>query len=128
MNSNHDSKIVIKSPSYIDNNRDLRLDFLRGYTLFAMAIYHFSEGSYYRNITGGSVFLINAAEVFFFISGFTLGFISLGKPLTLVIMRTLKRTRTIYLFTVTLTLIALLFLEEVIFTIREFDQPELLID
>lgn len=48
-----------------EGKRDLRLDFLRGFCLFAMAINHGGLDSYWQIITGGSVFLINAADGFF---------------------------------------------------------------
>lgn len=83
--------------------RDLRLDWLRGYALFAMAINHFGVESNYQIITGGAEFLINAAELFFFISGFTLGFISINRPLEVTIKRIVKRTWIIYLFALAMT-------------------------
>ncbi len=57
--------------------RDRRLDWLRGCAVLAMSINHFGlDRSWYHPVTGGSVFLINAAEVFFFVSGVTLGIVS----------------------------------------------------
>ena len=57
--------------------RDVRLDLLRGFALFAMAINHVGfHNSIYHTVSGRSEFLINAAEGFFFISGMTLGFIA----------------------------------------------------
>ena len=45
-----------------EGKRDLRLDFLRGFCLIAMVINHGGPDSYWQIITGGSVFLINAAD------------------------------------------------------------------
>ena len=68
--------------------RDERLDLLRGYAVFAMSVNHLGIGSrFFTPVTGGSVFLINAAEVFFFISGLTLGMISRGRDLEAVCSR-----------------------------------------
>lgn len=86
-----------------EGKRDLRLDFLRGFCLFAMAINHAGLDSYWQIITGGSVFLINAADGFFFISGMTLGIISVGRPLTQAVERVLKRTWQVYLATLVLS-------------------------
>ncbi len=61
-----------------ESKRDLRLDWLRGYALFAMSINHALPESYIHIITGSASFLISAAEMFFFISGYTIGFISVG--------------------------------------------------
>lgn len=50
--------------------RDPRLDWIRGYAVLAMSVNHFGlDASVYHPFTGGSVFLVNAAEVFFFVSG-----------------------------------------------------------
>ncbi|MEM6430319.1 MAG: OpgC domain-containing protein [Deinococcota bacterium] len=77
--------------------RDLRLDWLRGYALFAMSINHAGFDSYLQFMTGNASFLISAAEVFLFISGYTLGFIAKGRDLGKVVMRTLNRAWTVYL-------------------------------
>ena len=82
-----------------EGKRDLRLDWLRGFALFAMSINHAGLASYLQYITGNSEFLINAAEGFFFISGFTLGFISIGRDAKTAVNRVLKRTWIIYLAT-----------------------------
>jgi hypothetical protein len=78
--------------------RDARLDLLRGYAVFAMGINHFGmEGSLTRYITGGSVFLINAAEVFFFVSGLTLGIISQRKAPATAMGRCFRRAWQVHL-------------------------------
>ena len=92
-----------------DTKRDRRLDLIRGYAIFAMSVNHFGlDQSVFHAITGGSVFLINAAEVFFFISGFTLGFISARKPLAESVTRCYRRAWQIYLCVITLAIGGLL--------------------
>ena len=81
--------------------RDHRLDLLRGFALFAMAVNHVGfHNSLYHSVTGRSVFLINAAEGFFFISGMTLGFIAARDKPGRSIERLLHRTWVVYLTTV----------------------------
>jgi len=82
--------------SFIDGKRDLRLDFLRGYALVAMTLTHLGLASPLIAITGGSRFLINAAEVFFFISGYTMGYVAVDRPLRQQVLRRLGRTWLIY--------------------------------
>ncbi len=78
--------------------RDLRLDWLRGFALFAMAINHFGlHQSFLHEVSGRSEFLINAAEVFFFVSGMTLGVIAVREPLRHSVSRLLRRTFVVYL-------------------------------
>ncbi len=55
--------------------RDLRLDLLRGYAVFAMAIDHIGGGTPLHLVTGGNRFLVSAAEAFVFISGVTVGMV-----------------------------------------------------
>ena len=82
--------------SFTDGKRDLRLDFLRGYALLAMTLTHLGLSSPLIAITGGSRFLINAAEVFFFVSGYTIGVVAVGRPLGQQVMSRLSRTWLIY--------------------------------
>ncbi len=78
--------------------RDLRLDLIRGFALAAMAINHFGlSQSYLHEVSGRSSFLINAAEVFFFISGMTLGVIAAREPVERSIRRLLRRVVVVYL-------------------------------
>jgi len=83
--------------------RDLRLDFLRGLCLFIMLITHTGLTNYLSPFTGNSMFLISGAEGFFFISGFTLGIISVGKDLKALTTRLIKRIWTIYLSSIGIT-------------------------
>jgi hypothetical protein len=84
-------------------SRDLRLDWLRGYAVLVMSVNHFGlDRSLFRPFTGGAVFLINAAEVFFFVSGFTLGLISCRKPIEAAATRCYRRAGQICLSIVVL--------------------------
>jgi hypothetical protein len=78
--------------------RDARLDLLRGYAVFAMSVNHLGLGrGVFSPFTGGSVFLINAAEVFFFVSGLTLGLISRRRDLGSAASRCYRRCWQVYL-------------------------------
>src|SRR5438067_8457816 len=55
------------------SKRDLRVDLLRGFCIFAMVVDHFGGDSWLYSITGGNRFYVSAAEGFIFISGFILG-------------------------------------------------------
>ena len=98
---------------YIAGKRDLRLDYLRGYCIFVMTLTHLGLASPLIFVTGGSRFLINAAEVFFFISGFTIGLIAVGRPLGQQVASRLTRAWLIYRYVVLFSflLTALLSLE-----------------
>ena len=66
----------MRSWGYIpESNRDLRLDFLRGYLIFAMVVDHVGEGSWLHAITGGDRFVVSAAEGFVFLSGLVMGMV-----------------------------------------------------
>jgi S-formylglutathione hydrolase FrmB len=51
------------------DKRDLRLDLLRGFAVFAMVTDHIGGSSWLAMITGGNRFFVSAAEGFVFISG-----------------------------------------------------------
>lgn len=99
---------------YRDGARDLRLDFLRGYALFVMTLTHLGMASPLIFVTGGSRFLINAAEAFFFISGYTIGYIARGRALAGQVRSRLSRSWLIYRYVLlfTFALSALLGLED----------------
>lgn len=83
------------------SGRDRRLDLLRGYALAAMAINHFGlHQSWLHSVSGRSEFLVSAAEAFLLISGFTLGYISIGRTPEQVTGRLATRTWTVYLATI----------------------------
>ncbi len=85
--------------------RDLRIDFLRGYALFMMIIDHVgpewlpnNQGgqSYLYNLTGAGMFYTSAAEIFYFVSGLTLGLVCASSAFEQAIKRVLGRTWTLY--------------------------------
>jgi hypothetical protein len=91
------------------NRRDLRVDLLRGFCIFAMVVDHFGGDSWLYAITGGNRFYVSAAEGFIFISGFIMGQAYRAKRdrsgLQGAMGDALKRARTLYLATVAMTLI-----------------------
>src|ERR1700681_5077364 len=91
------------------NRRDLRVDLLRGFCIFAMVVDHFGGDSWLYAITGGNRFYVSAAEGFIFISGFVMGQAYRAKRdrsgLPAAMGEALGRARTLYLATVTLTII-----------------------
>ncbi|MCA1644335.1 MAG: OpgC domain-containing protein [Chloroflexi bacterium] len=91
------------------SRRDLRLDLLRGFCIFAMVVDHFGGDSWLYAITGGNRFYVSAAEGFIFISGFVMGQAYRSKRdrsgLPAAMGEALLRARTLYIATVALTLI-----------------------
>src|SRR5438132_8303036 len=91
------------------SRRDLRVDLLRGFCIFAMVVDHFGGDSWLYALTGGNRFYVSAAEGFIFISGFVMGQAYRSKRdragLTSAMAEALQRARTLYLATVTLTII-----------------------
>lgn len=91
------------------DRRDLRVDLLRGFCIFAMVVDHFGGDSWLYAITGGNRFYVSAAEGFIFISGFVMGQAYRSKRdrsgLPSAMAEALRRARTLYLATVALTLI-----------------------
>jgi hypothetical protein len=93
----------------VASRRDLRLDLLRGFCIFAMVVDHFGGNSWLYALTGGNRFYVSAAEGFIFISGFVMGQAYRSKRdrsgLTAAMGEALHRARTLYLATVALTII-----------------------
>jgi hypothetical protein len=93
----------------VANRRDLRVDLLRGFCIFAMVVDHFGGDSWLYAITGGNRFYVSAAEGFIFISGFIMGQAYRAKRdrsgLPAAMSEALRRARTLYVATVALTLI-----------------------
>jgi len=91
------------------DKRDLRVDLLRGFCIFAMVVDHFGGDSWLYAITGGNRFYVSAAEGFIFISGFIMGQAYRAKRdrsgLHVAMGDALRRARTLYLATVAMTLI-----------------------
>jgi hypothetical protein len=88
--------------------RDLRIDLLRGFCVFAMIADHLGGDSWLYAVTGGNHSFISAAEGFVFISGLVMGQAYGSKiqrlGLKSAIEKALLRARTLYLVTVVLTL------------------------
>lgn len=59
----------------LKGQRDLRLDCLRGFAVFAMIVDHLGSSSWLHPVTGGNHFFVSAAEGFVFISGLLVGII-----------------------------------------------------
>jgi hypothetical protein len=97
------------SSADVASRRDLRVDLLRGFCIFAMVVDHFGGVSWLYAITGGNRFYVSAAEGFIFISGFIVGQAYRARRdrsgLPAAMVDALRRARTLYLATVTLTLI-----------------------
>src|SRR5262252_3599774 len=97
------------STADLANRRDLRVDLLRGFCIFAMVVDHFGGDSWLYAITGGNRFYVSAAEGFIFISGFIMGQAYRAKRdrsgLHVAMGDALRRARTLYLATVAMTLI-----------------------
>jgi fucose 4-O-acetylase-like acetyltransferase len=93
----------------VGSRRDLRVDLLRGFCIFAMVVDHFGGDSWLYSITGGNRFYVSAAEGFIFISGFIMGQAYRAKRdrsgLPAAMNEALRRARTLYMATVALTLI-----------------------
>ena len=91
------------------NKRDLRVDLLRGFCIFAMVVDHFGGDSWLYAVTGGNRFYVSAAEGFIFISGFIMGQAYRAKRdrsgLPAAMGDALRRARTLYVATVAMTLI-----------------------
>jgi len=89
--------------------RDLRLDLLRGFAVFAMVADHFGGSSWLYLITGGNTFIVSAAEAFIFISGLTVGIVygalAMQEGLRSAQFKALKRALTLYKLGVALTLL-----------------------
>src|SRR6266705_1074070 len=111
----------------IASRRDLRLDLLRGFCIFAMVVDHFGGQSWLYAVTGGNRFYVSAAEGFIFISGFVMGQAYRGKRdrsgLVEAMTDALRRARTLYLATVALTVvfsILYLYTDIILWTGRDF--------
>lgn len=90
------------------DDRDLRIDLLRGFAVFAMAVDHVLGTSVLHGITGGNRFLVSAAEAFVFISGVTVGIVYSRRAATegmrAVVRRAFGRAWTLYAIAVWLGL------------------------
>lgn len=103
-------------PDYITaGGRDLRLDLIRGFMVFAMIADHVAGDSPLALLTGGNRFLTSAAEGFVFISGLMTGLVY-GRVfqrggVVAGLRKILARVAALYALTVTLTLLFSVFSE-----------------
>lgn len=92
-----------------DSSRDLRLDLLRGFCVFAMIVDHVGGSSYVHAVSGGGEFFVSAAEGFVFLSGFVMGMVYsvvvAKQGLEAGVKKALWRSWTLYKLTVALTVI-----------------------
>ncbi len=90
--------------------RDLRLDALRGFAVFAMVVNHMGGASWLYPLTGANRFWISAAEAFVVLSGLIVGMVyggmALKEGLRVAQIKALKRAFTLYKLTVVLTLLS----------------------
>lgn len=100
------------APPYITaQGRDLRVDLLRGYFVFAMVVDHVRGASPLWFITGGNRFFVGAAEGFILTSGLVAGIVysrlikrdGMGSSF----VRVLRRAFTLYQLTMALSLVFL---------------------
>ena len=91
-----------------EGKRDLRLDLLRGFAVFAMVVDHIGGSSWLYALTGGNRFFVSAAEAFVFISGLTVGIVYGDRlrrdRLRSVTVRLLARAWTLYAMAVWLAI------------------------
>jgi hypothetical protein len=102
--------VLLDSWRYSGSGRDLRLDLLRGFAVFAMIADHIGgDSSWLYRLTGGDRFFVTAAEGFVFISGLVFGIVYAGvlprQGLAEGMMKALHRAGLLYLLTVVLTLL-----------------------
>jgi hypothetical protein len=103
-------KALVQALAYpVAEKRDLRIDLLRGFCVFAMVVDHIGGESFLYALTGGNRWLVSAAEGFVFLSGLTMGLVYREKirraGLRAAAQSALQRAGTLYLLTVVLTLI-----------------------
>src|SRR6266508_2366524 len=97
------------------DGRDLRIDLLRGFCVFAMVADHIGGPSFLHAVTGGNLFYTSAAEACIFISGLVMGLVyrrmASRDGLGPAVLRAIERGATLDLVTVTLTRICVPFSE-----------------
>lgn len=106
-----DSGQSAPAPSYMVGGRDLRIDLLRGYFVVAMIVDHVRGQSFLYLLTGGNRFFTSAAEGFILTSGLVAGVVY-GRVIKRLgigpaISKILGRAATLYLLTVSVTLLFL---------------------
>lgn len=100
----------IPRPDYLSyEGRDLRLDLIRGYFVFAMIIDHVRGASPLYFLTGGNRFFTSAAEGFILTSGLVSGLVYhrliQRDGMSNSLLKVLQRMLTLYLLTVGVTLL-----------------------
>jgi enterochelin esterase-like enzyme len=94
-----------------EGERDLRLDFLRGFAVFAMVVDHLAGPSPLEWVTGGNRFFTSAAEGFVFLSGLVVGLVYrrliARQGLGLALRRLVERAWALYVLAVGMTLVML---------------------
>src|SRR5579859_4066681 len=92
-----------------DTSRDLRLDLLRGFCVFAMIADHVGGASFVHWLSGAGEYFVSAAEGFVFLSGFVMGMVYRGvvdtEGLTAAVKKALGRSWTLYKLTIAVTLV-----------------------
>jgi hypothetical protein len=92
-----------------ESKRDLRLDLLRGFCVFAMIADHVGGASFAHAVSGAGEYFVSAAEAFVFLSGFVMGMVYGGmvetQGLQAGVKKALLRSWTLYKLTVALTII-----------------------
>jgi hypothetical protein len=101
---------LLRAISYPNSDRrDLRIDLLRGLCVFAMIVDHVGGSSWLYGLTGGNRWFVSAAEGFVFLSGLTMGLVYRERVQRAGLWAAggaaLRRAATLYLVTVTLTLL-----------------------
>jgi enterochelin esterase-like enzyme len=88
--------------------RDLRLDLLRGFAVFAMVVDHVGGASWLYALTGGNRFFVSAAEAFVFLSGVLVGIVyggvAVAQGVRPAVGKLLQRAWVLYAVAVWLTL------------------------
>src|SRR5690242_7712476 len=92
-----------------ESNRDVRLDLLRGFCVFAMIADHVGGASFAHAVSGAGEYFVSAAEGFVALSGFVMGMVYGGiirkEGLQAGVKKALLRSWTLYKLTVALTII-----------------------
>lgn len=106
----------VPRPDYLTaGGRDLRLDLIRGFMVFAMILDHVGGESPLWLLSGGDRFFTSAAEGFILISGLVTGLVYSRlirrKGLSAGLLKVLERAVSLYVLTATATLLLIVFSE-----------------
>lgn len=90
-----------------DHRRDARYDIARGLAIAVVVITHSGlSGSWLTTITGNGQYAVNGAEVFFAVSGATLGLVASRRPFAVSRRSLLRRTALLWIVVVAVTALA----------------------